>query len=91
MDYLINDQSDVGLLDKIERKASKEYELIDNNTYEEVKVESHNKKEKGWFNKIMHIEGTYGEIPRPTSEIIEENREIIEEVQQLIVDSQRGK
>ena len=95
MSYQINDQPNVGLLDKIDRKASKEDELIENETYEGVKVESQKKKEKGWFaeayNKIMHMEGTYGEIPRPISEIIEENREVIEEVQQLIADSQRGK
>ena len=93
MSYPINDQFDAGPLDKIiDRKASKEDELIENNTYEGVKVESHKKKEKGWFaekyNKFMHIEGTYGEIPRPTSEIIEENREVIEEIQKLITDSQ---
>ena len=95
MNYLINDQSDIGLLDKIERKASKEDDLIEKNTYEEIKVESHKKKEKGWFaekyNEFMHMEGTYGEIPRPTSEIIEENREAIEEIQVLVADSQRGK
>ena len=95
MSYQINESS-VGLLDKIERKASKEDKLIENETYEGVKVESQKKKEKGWFaetyNKIMHIEGTYGEILPPTSEIIEKNREVIEEVQQqLMADSQRGK
>ena len=95
MSYQINDQPNVGLLDKIDRKASKEDELITNETYEGVKVESHRKKEKGWFaetyNKIMHIEGTYGEILPSTSEIIEENREVIEEAQKLIADSHRGR
>ena len=94
MSYQINESS-VGLLDKIGRKASKEDELIENETYQGVKVESQKKKEKGWFaekyNEFMHMEGTYGEILPPTSEIIEENREVIEEIQELIPDGQRGK
>ncbi len=91
MSYQINDQFNVDPSDETYRDANKEGKLIETKSYEGIIEEVSKKKEKGWFNKIMHIEGTYGEIPRPISEIIEENRAAIEEVQKLIPDSQGGK